>query len=242
MLKAPPPPAVQNRLLAALHADDLAWLAPHLVPVSVAKGEVLVDQERPVAHAWFIENGLGSVMARTPDGHATEIGMFGSEGLGCVSALLSAEVSEHCVMGQVDGAALRIEAAALHEAMAGRPAIHALMLRYVRYFIVQLGQTAAVSASYDVEIRLARWLLMAHDRLEDDCLPLTHEHLALMLGVQRSTLTVVVGALAHGGLVSPKRGRIEICDRAGLERLAGAAYGVPEAVYERLLGRRSRIA
>jgi CRP-like cAMP-binding protein len=116
------------------------------------------------------------------------------------------------------------------------PSLRVSLLRFVQAFIVQTAHTAAANARAKVEERLARWLLMAHDRVDGDVLPLTHEFLSLMLGVRRPGGTVAFHLLEQKGLVSTKRALIAIDDRAGLEQLAHGFYGVPEAEHLRLTG------
>jgi CRP-like cAMP-binding protein len=124
---------------------------------------------------------------------------------------------------------------ALDDAVARSRTLHGLLLRYVHVVLVQTAQTAFVNAAYPVETRLARWLLMAHDRLDGGDLPLTHEFLAAMLGVQRTSVTLSVQALEGHGWIRARRGRITVLDRAALERAAGDGYGVSEAEYARLI-------
>jgi CRP-like cAMP-binding protein len=110
------------------------------------------------------------------------------------------------------------------------------MLRYGHAFVVQTGHTAMANGRSKVEERLARWLVMAHDRLDGDELPLTHEFLAIMLGVRRPGVTVALNLLEKDGLIDANRGVISIIDRKGLEEKSNGAYGVPEAEFRRLFG------
>jgi CRP-like cAMP-binding protein len=110
------------------------------------------------------------------------------------------------------------------------------LLKFVQAFGVQTTHTAICNAQSRLDVRLARWLLMAHDRIGDDALPLTHEFLSLMLGVRRPGVTEALHTLRKQGLISYRRGQIAVKDRKGLERAAGEAYGTPEAEYRRLIG------
>lgn len=229
------PPNVANRLLRALSSDDFERLAPHLRRVALAKGEQLVDDGDDFEFAWFLESGLGSVIAHSPEGESAEIGMYGYEGLAGIPVVLGTIRSDHHLFMQVGGAALRIPTRELRDAIAERPAINALLLAYVQYFLVQVAQTAVSNGTHTVEERLGRWLLMAHDRLGDE-IPLTHEYLALMLAVRRPSVTTALQTLESAGYIRGTRGNIHMLDRDGLESFAAAAYGRPEATYTRLIG------
>jgi CRP-like cAMP-binding protein len=227
---------VRNRLLRMLAPEDFARLAPYLIPVPLPKSEVLYDFGDPIRSAWFIEDGLGSVIARLPDGEAAEIGLYGFEGLAAIPAVLGDELAENHLTMQIGGHGFRIDAAELRAAMRERAELQALLLRYVQYFIVQVGQTAVSNAHCSVELRLARWLLMGHDRVEGDEVPLTHEYLSIMLAVRRSSVTVAIHELEGRGFIRGRRGSILMRDRAALEAFAADIYGVPEATFERLIG------
>lgn len=227
---------VRNGLLRAMSPEDFARLVPHLKPVPLPKGEVLYDFAEPVRHAWFIEDGLGSVIARLPDGEAAEIGLYGFEGLAAIPAVLGDTFGEEHLTMQIGGHGFRIDAAELRAAMRERPELQALLLRYVQYFIVQVGQTAVSNARNSVELRLARWLLMGHDRVDGDEVPLTHEYLSIMLAVRRSSVTVAIHELEGRGFIRGRRGSILIRDREALQAYAKDVYGAPERTYERLIG------
>jgi CRP-like cAMP-binding protein len=124
----------------------------------------------------------------------------------------------------------------LRRVMVARPSLHQHLLRFVQAFTVQMGQTALSNARHPLEQRLARWLLKCHDRLDGDDLPLVHEFLSMMLGVQRSGVTIAVQTLEGAGVIWAKRGHIIVWDRARLEEAAGGSYGVPEAEHRRLFG------
>ena len=137
---------------------------------------------------------------------------------------------------QVEGRGYRIAAEALRRAIDTSASLRGLLLRYAHTFLVQTAQTALANAGAPAEERLARWLLMYHDRQDGDDLSVTHEFLSLMLGVRRPTVTVAIHTLEGAGLIRARRGRIRVLNRAGLEEAAGEAYGPAEAEYERLIG------
>ncbi len=136
----------------------------------------------------------------------------------------------------IAGPALRIEPQNLRQALQRSPSLHSLLLRYVQAFTIQTAHTALSNGSHKIEERLARWLLMCHDRLDEDDLPLTHEFIALMLGVRRAGVTEALNILEGRGIIRAGRGNIVVLQRTKLEKAAGDSYGVPEAEYRRLIG------
>ena len=234
---SPPDQAkVRNRLLRALSPGDYALLQPHLAPACLAKGERLVEPDRPISHVCFLESGLSSFVATTPDGKMSEVGLFGFDGLAGIPVVLGTDRSPHELFMQIGGEGYKVPADAVRAAMRESQTLHLLLLRYVQAFLVMSAQTTVSNTHHSVDVRLGRWLLMAHDRLEDDDIPLTHEYLALMLGVGRPSVTNSLHVLEGDGFIQATRGNIRMRDRAGLEALARGAYGLPEAEYTRLVG------
>jgi CRP-like cAMP-binding protein len=158
------------------------------------------------------------------DGRLAEVAMFGREGLfGLLSAFISREAFGRYVV-QVPGTASRVPLEHMHTAIQARPALQRQMLAYNEALLAQAYHTVACNAVHPVEARCCRWLLSTHDRLDQDALPLTHEFLAEMLGVQRSTVSTVLRGLQTSGLIEQYRGGIRVIDRAGLERGACECY------------------
>src|SRR5829696_223726 len=230
------PKARRNRLLLALSPPDLSLLEPWLERVALPVGTRLVGPNTPIEHVYFLEEGIASVVATTPQGRRIEAGIIGREGLSGIPILLGADRTPHECFVQTPGEGLRIRTDDLRQAMAASPSLHQHLLRFVQAFMIQMGQTALSNGCHTLEQRLARWLLMCHDRVDGDDLSTTHEFLSLMLGVRRAGVTVGLQALEDRGMISPKRGRVMIQDRAKLEAVAGDSYGVPEAEYARLIG------
>jgi CRP-like cAMP-binding protein len=137
---------------------------------------------------------------------------------------------------QAAGAGWRLKVADLRRAMEQSPSLHQALLHFAHIFSVQTAHTALANGRANIEERLARWLLMAQDRLHTDQLPLTHEFLAIMLGVRRPGVTVALKLLENDGLVSGTRGVITVLNRDGLKQRANGAYGAPEAEMRRLFG------
>ena len=155
-----------------------------------------------------------------------------------IPLILQSGHSPHRLDMQVGGFAWAIPAADFESLLETNRAVRAVMLRYVQFFLLQSGETCLYNAVRPVEERLARWLLMGHDRLPGDDVPLTHDYLAIMLGSSRTTVTFALGNLAQRGAIRTARGTIAIVDRPLLERIAGDGYGLPEREYNRLIARR----
>jgi CRP-like cAMP-binding protein len=164
-----------------------------------------------------------------------EIGIIGKEGMTGLQVVLGNDRSPYETFIQIPGNGLRIEAEKLRAAMDKSRSMQQLLLRYVQVFMIQTSQTALSNAAALLSQRLARWLLMCEDRLNTKHIPLTHEFLAMMLGVQRSGVTIALGELENRDLIRGKRGLITILDRPTLEKMTNGSYGVAEAEYKRRL-------
>lgn len=223
--------SVRNRILAGFSADDLGLLQPYLQPVSFQPRDMMLEAQRPISHVTFIERGIASGLADTVEGRIG-VGMVGPEGLVGLPVVLGVDRSPHAYMVQAAGHGLRITSQHVRAAMGQSPSLQARLLRYTHVLIVQKAQTAFANAGFSIEARLARWILMTHDRTEGDELTLTHEFLSMMLGVRRPGVTVAVQILEGNRLIRATRGRIAVLDRAGLEAVADDSYGVAEAEYD----------
>jgi CRP-like cAMP-binding protein len=227
---------VRNRLLKALSPDDFALLHPHLELTKAELKQTLIAPNQPIKQLFFPESGYGSLATEAPEGSKAEAGIIGREGLiGASPVLLGADRTPHHVFVQAPGEMLAIDTAALCAAVDQSPSLRKLLLRYTQVLFVEAVQTAFVNAAHQSEVRLARWFLMCHDRVDGDELVMTHEFVSLMLGVTRSSATLAVQALEGYRLIKAKRGRLTILDRKALEEIAGAGYGLPEAEYARLI-------
>jgi CRP-like cAMP-binding protein len=226
----------RNRLLAALEPDDLGLVSPHLEPITLRSQDVLTAPGQPIEYVYFFESGLSSEIAISPQGQRIEVGCLGREGMSGFCVVLGVDQSPHLSFAQVGGPAQRMKAGTLQHVMDASPSLRALLLRYIHVLMVQLAQTALADGRYTIDQRLARWLLLCHDRLETDELELTHEFLSLMLGVRRAGVTSAIHLLEGDHIIKATRGCIRILDRSKLEAAAGDSYGVPEAEYARLIG------
>lgn len=226
-----------NLLLRLMGDDDLASLRPHLTRVELGRGQKLVTAGEPIEHVYFPEGGVTTVVSTLPESGSTEVGIFGRDGLSGFCALMGAEWSQHDTIVQVDGSTgLRIGVDKLLAANEQSPALCSLLKRYVQTFIVQLAHGLVCHVHHRIEARVARWLLMCHDRIDGDEIILTHDFISMMVAAQRTGVTVSLHILEGAGMIRAKRGRVTIVDREKLEDIAGEAYGIPEAEYRRLLG------
>jgi CRP-like cAMP-binding protein len=232
----PEPSTIANRLLRTISGDDLALLKSHLEPMPLKHGDVLIQPNQPIEHVHFPEDSIASVVANTPEGRRIEVGICGREGMTGTSVLLGSDRTPHQSFIQMPGSAFRIGTDDLRRAIRESASLHVHLLRYTEAFHLQVSHTALSHGSYTLAERLARWLLMCHDRVDGDDLPLVHEFLSIMLGVQRPGVTVAVQTLEAGDMIHTSRGLITITDRGKLEEVAGGSYGVPEAEYRRLIG------
>jgi CRP-like cAMP-binding protein len=226
-------PAFRNQLLASLRADDLALLQPALQLVDLPLTTVLEEAGVPIEHVYFLESGFASVV--TGIKVQIEIGLIGREGMSGLSIVMDDDRSVNQTFMQAGGTALRLTAAELRTALGDSPSLRSSLLRYAQAFIVQTSQTALVNGRAKLEARLARWLLMAHDRFEQGDFPFTHRFIAMMLGVRRAGVTDALHILEGRGLIKARRGQITVIDRKGLHATADPSYGVPEAEYARLV-------
>jgi CRP-like cAMP-binding protein len=224
-----------NRLLAALEPEDFASLEPHLTIIDLPRGQVLYEAGETVKYTYFPLDVMVSLVTMMRDGKSAEMALFGCEGLfGLVSAFVTRQAFGRYIV-QLGGSASRIELPQMHKAMAARPAIQRLVLRYTEALMAQTLQSVACNAVHSVEARCCRWILMSQDRVGDAELPLTHEFLAEMLGVQRSTVSEVTRTLQDKGLIQQGRGMITVVDRPALQQAACECYEIIRQRYQQLL-------
>jgi CRP-like cAMP-binding protein len=229
-------PRPRNRLLAALSPTDLALLQPHLHCLAVAVRHEIERPNRRIDAVYFMNAGIASVVAVQADQTQVEVGLIGSEGMSGTAVVLGGVQTPHSTYIQVAGEAQWIKADQLRKAMRASGSLHAVLLKYVQVFMVQTTHTAIANARAHIDQRLARWILMAHDRTGGKTLQLTHEFLALMLGVRRPGVTEALQTLKQQKLIETGRNQIVVVSRNGIEKLAGPSYGVPEKEYRRLIG------
>jgi CRP-like cAMP-binding protein len=227
---------ISNALLAALSRSDLARLRPHLTEIKLELGHDLEKPHKRIDDVYFMRDGIASVVAVQSDGTRSEIGLIGSEGMTGAAVVLGNTRSPNSTYIQAAGTGDRMSSDQLRKAMQDSKSLRSTLLSFVQSFMVQTAHTAVSNSHAKVPERLARWLLMAHDRLDGNTLPLTHEFLSLMLGVRRAGVTEALKSLRQKKLIKTSPGKIEVLNRKGIERIAGDFYGVPEREYQRLFG------
>ncbi len=227
----------KNGLLKTLSTEDVDLVRPHLEPVTLEQEASLFESYKPIEHVYFFESGLSSEVVVASK--SIEVGCIGHEGCSGVPVLLGVEASPHKAFMQAGGKALRITSSDLVGLMDDSRTLRDLLLRYAHVFMIQITATALADGRYGVEQRLARWLLMCHDRLGDE-LPLTHDFLAVMLGVRRPSVTDALHKLEGSHAIKAERALITVRDRGILEDTAGDSYGIPETEYRRLISERQK--
>lgn len=226
----------KNRLLAVLPAADFDRLAPHLKTVPIRLKQVLQRQGEPLRHVYFPNGGVVSITSILPDGSTVEAATVGDEGMLGVEAFLSmdAVAPGETLMQVPDTNAEMMSVEEFRREIATHGALHDLMGRYTQAVIAQMMQGTACNALHHVQQRCARWLLMTHDRMHEQDFHLSHEFLAVMLGVQRPTVSVIAATLQEAGLIRYKHGHVRVMDRKGLEAAACACYPIMRGHFDRL--------
>jgi len=204
-------PHSKNFLLNRLSADILGGISSDLIIEQLAQGEVLAGTHARIEKVYFPHGGIISCVVETIGGGAIETGMIGNDGVFGAAQALDDKVSLNHVVVQVPGAASVISSDQLRKAADALPAFRGLLVKYDQFFLAQVQQTAACNALHTVQARTCKWLLRMHDLAGTD-LPLTQEFLAQMMGVRRTSVTIVAGELQKAGMITYSRGRIHLLD------------------------------
>ena len=234
MLEAHARAGIRNRLLQKIPLESWDLIGPYLEAVKLKDRQVIEVPHRPITHSYFLETGVASVVAVDSEDHRIEVGVIGYEGMTGVPLIMGDDRAQHSTYMQISGGGHRIPKDALCKAIATSEAMRTLMLKWAQGFMIQTAHTALANGRARLEQRLARWLLMAHDRLTSNAVPLTHEFLAVMLGVRRAGVTVAIHSFEQRGFVTTRRGQLTVVNRGGIEQVAGSFYGTPEAELKRL--------
>jgi CRP-like cAMP-binding protein len=224
------PKPLGNRVLSRLSRADLALLRPHLAPLDLPLLMRLETANSRIETVYFIDHGFASVVADGPGKRDIEVGLIGRESMTGLTVVLGNDRSRHTTYMQAAGAGQRMKATDLRKAVAESASLQQSLLRCVNAFLIQTTETATANGRSKNEERLARWLLMADDRVDDREVPLTHKLLGVMLGVQRSAVTATVQALERKGLIKAGLRVITILDREGLVRFSNGAYVAPDTL------------
>jgi CRP-like cAMP-binding protein len=217
----------QNAVLNSLSASDLKLIQPSLEPEVLPVRHVIEVPNKPIKHVYFLEDGLASIVA-TNKSHRLEVGLVGRDGMTGIAVVLGNDRSPNETFIQVAGSGNSTSVQALRAAMERSRTLERALLNCAYAFLNQTSRTALSNGTATLEERLARWLLMASDRLGGDNVPLTHEFLSLMLGVRRAGVTVALNFLEKRGIIALNRKQIHILDREGLKKGANGTYHDPE--------------
>ena len=229
-------PLQRNHLLSILSEPDWELLKPRLEAVKLAHRQVLEEARKPIEHVHFPEDGLISMIADNKTRREIAVGLIGREGMTGTAIVMGDDRSPHKIFVQVAGQGQRLRSDDLREAMQKSATLQRCFLLFAHTLLVQMAQTALSNSHATVEERLARWLLMAHDRLGGEEIQLTHDLLAMILGVRRAGVTQALQVLERQALISTARSLIVVQDRTGLEKVADGLYGIPESELQRLTG------
>lgn len=225
---------VVNRLIAGLPRKERKRILDDCEIVNLAFGEILSERDKALTHAYFPINSFISLVTTLTDHPPLEMGLIGNEGMLGATLILGVNTSPMRAVVQGAGTALRINAVDFRLALGDSPVLHRTINRYLYVMLTQLSQTSACNHFHEIEPRLARWLLMTHDRAHANHFHLTHEFLADMLGVRRSGITVAAGALQNKNLIGYTRGEISILNRPGLEAASCECYEAVNHDYKQL--------
>ena len=207
-------------------------LAKLLEPVTLNQGQSLLDGT--ATYAYFLDDGMASVVLGLASGDSIEVGVIGNEGVVGLPILLGTGTIPGRTFMQIAGSGYRIKAECLKEEFERGGELKNFLLKHMHGLMVQSAQTAACNRMHTIEERLARWLLTCHDRVEADQLLLTHDFLSQMLGSPRTTVTLAAGSLQRTNLIGYSRGKVTIRNRAGLEKIACECYRTVRDEFRRL--------
>src|ERR1022692_2684623 len=217
---------VSNKILLSISDSDYSLLRPHLEYVSLPNHLVLHEVGGKLEFAYFLNRGLISLVVVMKDGKTAEAGIVGNEGFTGTPVAVGLSRSSLQAVVQITGDGFRVEAGALQETLESAPHLQMMLSRYVAIRGMQVAQTAACNRLHDIGQRLARWLLMAQDRVDSGILAITHEFLATMLGTDRPTVSMAAGVLQKKKLIEYTRGAVRIVNRKKLENSACECYGI----------------
>jgi CRP-like cAMP-binding protein len=222
----------KNRVLARLPKAELDRLTPHLSPLDLPLRTPLLDGH--AENAYFLEEGLASVVLVLTDGSSVEVGVIGIDGVVGIPILLGADTMPGETFIQVAGSGYRIEASRLKEEFERGGQLRSILQKYTLASLVQSAQNAACNRLHTISERLARWILTCHDRIQADRISITHESLGQMLGAPRTTVTLAAGMLQAAGLIDYSRGHVTIKNREGLEHVVCECYATVRDEFRRL--------
>lgn len=217
---------VTNRLLAALPSQEYQRLRPHLEEFTLSFGKILYEPGQVIRHVYFPNNGVVSLLSVVEKRSTLEVGLVGKEGMVGIQVFLGATTSFNRALVQGTGTAMRMKAEALRKQVKQGGSLPDLLLRHTHSLLSQISQSAACNRFHTVDARLARWLMMTHDRLDSDKFRLTQKFISDMLGVRREGVTTAARALQQRNLIRYVRGSITIIDLPGLAAASCECYDI----------------
>ncbi|TKV71410.1 Crp/Fnr family transcriptional regulator [Rhizobium sp. AU243] len=237
MLEQPDGHGEANFLLSLLPDDVRREVTGVCKPIKLALGDVLISAGAPIEHVFFLSSGIASVVVVTKSERKTEAGLVGKEGFVPTGAVAGAETNLTEIVVQAPGEALFMDMRSFEALLAKYRVFSDILVCALHISRTQVEYTASSNATQSVTERLARWLLMCHDRVEGNHLPLTHDFLSTMLAVRRASVTDALHVLESHGFIRSERGRITIRNREMLETYARDLYGMPEEESNRMFAR-----
>jgi len=235
MPKARRDDAQSNRLLGAMESAGRERIEAHLEPIKLELGAVLCEAGGLLRHAYFPQGSVLSLLTVLEDGSAIETANIGREGAFGLFAAMYSRVSFNRCLVQLEGAMVRCPIELLQSEFRHSEHVRNLFVSYSETLLSQVQQTVACNAKHTTEQRMCRWLLMMHDRANGEPLPYTHEFLSHMLGANRKSVTLAALSMQAAGLISYRRGRIQVLDRNGLEKAACECYAIVKARFDAFL-------
>jgi CRP-like cAMP-binding protein len=227
--------ARSNRLLGALETDSRKRIDPHLEPIKLKLGAVVCDAGGLLKHAYFPQGGVLSLLTVLENGSAIETANIGCEGAFGLFAAMYSRVSFNRCLVQLEGHMVRCPIELLQSEFKHSEHVRNLFVSYSETLLSQVQQTVACNALHTTEEKLCRWLLMMHDRAEGEALHYTHEFLSHMLGANRKSVTLAAQAMQTAGLISYRRGTIQVLDRPGLEKASCECYAIVKERFDAFL-------
>ena len=218
--------AISNVILLSLPDEAYAQLRPDLETIDLPQYQILHEPAEKLDFAYFLNEGMASIVALSSDGRSVEVGIVGKEGMVGMPLMMGLQRGTFRAIMQMAGNGVRVRASAFQDALASDSTLKSLLGQFALMHGMQTAQLAACNRLHDIDQRLIRWLLMCQDRVDSQLLPLTHDFLAQMLGTGRPSVSLAAGVLEDAGLIENMRGTVRVLNRKNLEAAACECYGV----------------
>jgi CRP-like cAMP-binding protein len=229
-------PYSANQLLASLAAPELGFLQPHLRFVELPQETILYETGGTISRIYFPHDGIVSLVVELASGEMIEAAMIGREGVVGGLSALDSKISISRAIVQVSGAGSVVDVDHVRHLATQSPVFRTTLIKHEQVLLAQSQQSAACNATHTIEARLSRWLLRCRDLVGSEDLPLTQEFIAQMLGVRRTSVSIVANTLQRAGFIRYRRGHIRVLDVDGLEDSTCECYAVVKAMSDRLIG------